>query len=486
MLVRTRFAPSPTGYLHIGGARTALFNFLYVRRHGGKFLLRIEDTDRDRSTPESIRAILEGLEWLGLAWDEGPYYQSERMSLYADHIRRLLSLGRAYPCVCPPEELERKRQAALASGRKPGYDGTCRPHGNQRGDLGLRAEELASAGTRFVVRFLVPSEGATLIDDLVKGKVVFENTELDDLVIARSDGSPTYNFCAAVDDADMKITHVIRGDDHLANTPKQILLAEAFGYAPPRFAHLPLIMGLDKARLSKRHGATSVTSYREMGYLPDAVLNYLARLGWSHGDQEVFSRQELIEKFDLESVGKSAGIFNPEKLQWLNFQYLKLMPLRELAKAVKPFILARGLPLPGDDQWLEAVVATLRERAKTLEELSEFAQFYLAEAIEIEPKAAVRFLTPKVKEPLRALILALESAPEPLAAKAVESIFQSLMAEWGLKLGDLAQPVRVALTGGTVSPGIFEVISVLGKERTLKRLKSAVERIAATDSAVVS
>jgi glutamyl-tRNA synthetase len=481
MRVRTRFAPSPTGYLHIGGARTALFNFLYARHHAGRFILRIEDTDRERSTPESIKAILDGLSWLGLAWDEGPYFQSKRMALYADNVQKLLKSGKAYPCVCSPEELERKRQAALKSGRKPGYDGTCRPKDGQSVDLKPKISRFSPARNGFVVRFLAPAEGVTVVDDLVKGVVKFENAELDDLVIARSDGSPTYNFCAAVDDAEMKISHVIRGDDHLANTPKQILVAEALGFSPPRFAHLPLIMGLDKARLSKRHGATSVLAYQEMGYIPDALLNYLARLGWSHGDQELFSHQELIDKFNLEDVGGSAGIFNPDKLSWLNFQYLKRMSSAKLAQEIKPFIRARGYPLPHDDPWLEAMVLTLKERAKTLVELVDFASFYLSDLPEIEPGAKNRFLTAKVKEPLQDLIQALEKTEGPFTEKTVRAVFETVMAKRSMKLGDLAQPVRVALTGGTVSPGIFEVIAVLGKERTLARLRKAADGVQSAD-----
>src|SRR5713226_507273 len=303
--VRTRFAPSPTGYLHIGGARTALFNYLFARHHGGKFILRIEDTDRERSTPEAIKAILDAMTWLQLEWDEGPFYQTQRYSFYKEKIRQLLAEGNAYPCTCTPAELDAKRQLAQKEKRKPAYDGTCRPAEGIIPDL--------PTGKPYTIRFRSPREGTTVVEDAVKGNIVFDNRELDDLIIARSDGTPTYNFCVVVDDIDMAITHIIRGDDHLANTPRQIQLYQALGRPLPKFAHVPLILGTDKARLSKRHGATSVTAYRDMGYFSEAVVNYLVRLAWSYGDQEIFSREELIEKFTLENVGKSAGVFNPEK-----------------------------------------------------------------------------------------------------------------------------------------------------------------------------
>jgi glutamyl-tRNA synthetase len=472
MTVRTRFAPSPTGYLHIGGARTALFNYLFARHHGGKFILRIEDTDRERSTPEAIEAILQALNWLQLDWDEGPFYQTQRFSLYREKIQKLLAEGKAYPCVCTSEELEAKRQAALREKRKPVYDGTCRP---QEGTIPPLPKEKP-----YTVRFRSPQSGTTVVNDVVKGEVAFENRELDDLIIARSDGTPTYNFCVVVDDIDMAITHIIRGDDHLANTPRQILLYRALGYTPPQFAHVPLILGLDKARLSKRHGATSVMTYRDMGYFPEALVNYLARLGWSYGDQEIFSRDELIEKFSLDAVGKSAGVFNPEKLLWLNFHYLKSRPLSRLADEIIPFIEAKGYPKPQDREWLTKMIATLRERAKTLVELVDLAHFYLSDDIHIEEKAAKKFLTREALEPLQQLVrrvTILQDFNEP----AIEQVFTSILQERGLPLGKLAQPVRVALTGSTVSPGIYEIIAVLGKERTLRRLNSAIEYIERLD-----
>jgi glutamyl-tRNA synthetase len=465
--VRVRFAPSPTGYLHIGGARTALFNHLFARHHGGVFILRIEDTDAERSTEESLQAILDALKWLGLDWDEGPYFQSQRMAVYREHADRLLREGTAYRCYCTPDELEAKRQAALKAGQKPMYDRTCR---------GLAAPV---GGRPFALRFKAPLDGDTAVPDLVKGHVVFQNRELDDLILVRSDGTPTYNFSAVVDDALMGITHNIRGEDHLANTPKQIQLYRALGYAEPAFAHIPLILGPDRTRLSKRHGATSVTAYRDMGYLPDALVNYLVRLGWSHGDQEIFTRQELIEKFALEDVGKSAGVYNAEKAEWLNFQYLKAMPPAALAHAVRPFIAARGYTTPGDDEWLARMVATLQERAKTLVELVKLAHFYLSDEITIDAAAAAKHLKPEVAAPLRALREELAKTT-PWNADTVKAAFEVVMARFSLALGKLAQPVRVAVTGGTSSPGIFEVLDVLGRTRSLVRLDRAIDRLADT------
>jgi len=470
MTVRTRFAPSPTGYLHIGGARTALFNHLFAKRHGGRFVLRIEDTDAERSTSESIQTILDGLAWLGLDWDEGPIHQSARLDVYRARAEALLAAGLVYRCWCTSEELDARRRAALADGRRPAYDRTCR-------DLGA-----APAGrTASVLRFRTPLEGETVVEDEVKGRVVFQNADLDDFVIVRSDGAPLFIFCGVVDDAEMHITHIIRGDDHLANTPRQVLLYQALGATPPRFAHVPLILGLDRTRLSKRHGATSVLAYRDLGYLPDALVNYLARLGWSHGDQELFTRRELIEHFTLENVGKAAGIFNPEKLEWVNFQYLKATPAAELTALVAPFLERAGLPVPADRAWLVRVVETLRERAKTLVELADFCRFYLVDAIEPDPKAAAKHLTPGIAPVLDDLVDRLAALPR-WDAGSLESAFQATLATHGLALGKLAQPVRVAVTGGTVSPGIYEVLDVLGRERTLARLCAARSRLDASNA----
>jgi glutamyl-tRNA synthetase len=462
--IRTRFAPSPTGYLHIGGARTALFNYLFARHHGGKFILRIEDTDRERSTPEAIQAILDAMQWLGLDYDEGPYYQTARFSLYQEKVGELLMNGKAYPCICTTQELDAKRQLAMKEKRKPSYDGTCRP------PKGVSVA-LAS-GKPYTVRFRSPRDGMTVVKDAVKGDVVFDNRELDDLIIARSNGTPTYNFCVVVDDIEMAITHVIRGDDHLANTPRQIQLYQAFGAELPRFAHVPLILGTDKARLSKRHGATSVTAYRDMGYLPEAVVNYLVRLGWSHGDQEIFSREELIGKFSLESVGVSAGVFNPEKFLWLNSHYLKSRPLAQLADEVVPYIEAKGYAVPQDKAWLQKMIRTLQERAKTLAELVDSAGYYLTDDISRDEKAAKKFLTPDIAPPLNSLIEKLAALNE-FSEATIEHEFTAVLEQYRLSMGQLAQPVRVALTGSTVSPGIHDVIAVLGKERTLRRLRAA-------------
>jgi glutamyl-tRNA synthetase len=468
--VRTRFAPSPTGYLHIGGARTALFNYLFARHYGGKFILRIEDTDRERSTPQAIQAILDAMKWLDLDYDEGPFYQTKRYPRYNERIRELLANGRAYPCTCSPQELEAKRQAALKEKRKPMYDGTCRPPASFSGQISMLPDK------PHVIRFRSPNEGSTVVKDLIKGNVVFDNRELDDLIIARTDGTPTYNFCVVVDDIDMEISHIIRGDDHLSNTPRQIQLYEALGHELPQFAHVPLILGTDKARLSKRHGATSVMAYRDMGYFPEAVVNYLVRLAWSHGDQEIFSRRELIEQFTLDNVGKAAGVFNPEKFLWVNFHYLKSKPLAELADETVPYVVAKGYPPPQDMQWLEKMIATLRERAKTLVELVDSAHFYLADEIEVDEKAAAKFLTKDVAAPMMSLIQNL-SALEDFTENAIEQAFTNTLNEHALQMGQLAQPVRVALTGGTVSPGIHDVIAVLGKERTVRRLQTALQRI---------
>jgi glutamyl-tRNA synthetase len=454
--------------LHIGGARTALFNYLFARHHGGKFILRIEDTDRERSTPEAIQAILDAMQWLGLDYDEGPHYQTARFAVYQKKVQELLAKGRAYPCICTAQELDAKRQLAMKEKRKPSYDGTCRPPEG--------ASAAPPSEKPFTVRFRSPRDGTTVVRDAVKGEVVFDNRELDDLIIARSDGTPTYNFCVVADDIEMAITHVIRGDDHLANTPRQIQLYQAFGAELPQFAHLPLILGTDKARLSKRHGATSVTAYRDMGYLPEAVVNYLVRLGWSHGDQEIFSRAELIEKFSLESVGKSAGVFNPEKFLWLNSHYLKSRPLAQLADEIVPYIQAKGYPVPQDKAWLQKMIRTLQDRAKTLVELVESARYYLTDDISREEKAAKKFLTSETAAPLRSLIEKL-AALDDFSEEAIEREFAAVLEEHGLNMGQLAQPVRVALTGSTVSPGIHDVIAVLGKERTLRRLRSALQSL---------
>jgi len=458
-LVRTRFAPSPTGYLHIGGVRTALFNWLFARHHGGRFILRVEDTDQARSSQEYLNAILEGLTWLGLNWDEGPYFQSQRVHLYREHVEQLLAAGKAYRCYCTPEELEERRQQALAEGRKPKYDGRCRERADQ------------PTGLPFVIRFKAPQGGETVVDDLIKGKVTFENAELDDLIIQRSDGAPTYNFVVVVDDVLMGITHVIRGDDHLNNTPRQIHLYEALKYPIPAFAHLPLILGEDRTRLSKRHGAASVTAYQEMGYLPHALVNYLARLGWSYGDQEVFSPQELIENFSLEGVGRSAGVFNPDKLLWLNAHYIKEGDPHEIARQLIPFLQQRGIKVEFNGRLVKAV-QSLQPRAKTLAEMAEMAEFYFRDDFSYDEKGSRKFLRPELSSFLVSLLEEFRGS-EDFDGVDLERRFRRLTEQQGLKLNQAAQGVRVALTGKTISPGLFEVMEGIGRERVIKRLERA-------------
>ncbi len=458
--VRVRFAPSPTGHLHIGGARTALFNWLFARHHKGVFILRIEDTDRSRSTEEFIEAIIEGMKWLGLEWDEGPYRQTDRLHIYKQYAERLINEGKAYYCYCSPEELEERRRLALASGKPPKYDGRCR-------DLDKPVQGRVPA-----VRFKMPQTGLTVVDDLIRGKVEFDNQQLDDFIIMRSDGTPTYNFCVVVDDVTMGITHVIRGDDHLNNTPKQIHIYRALNYEIPKFAHLPMILGPDKTRLSKRHGATSVMAYREMGYLPEALMNYLVRLGWSYKDQEIFSREELIEKFSLENVGKSAAVFNPEKLLWLNSHYINSSTPERLYELVRPFLIKEGIIKEEtllDLQWIYRAISTLKERCRTLVELANSLRYYIAEYVEIEEEARKKFINEKSIPHLVKVKELLETV-DVFDSKTLETAFKGLIESLGVKLADVAQPLRVALTGRTVSPPIFDVIEILGKEKTLKRL----------------
>jgi glutamyl-tRNA synthetase len=475
--VRTRFAPSPTGSLHIGNVRSGLFAYLYARHNRGQFILRIDDTDRERSTQESLTEILADIRWLGLDWDEGPpdarYFESNRTERYRESARQLLRERKAYPCYCTPAELDAKRKAAEKEHRKPVYDRKCR---NLDFSPDIELPDRA-AGRNYTIRFASPLTGETILDDLVRGRTVFENSELDDLIIFRSDGGPTYNFATVVDEADFKITHVVRGDDHVPNTPRQIQMSLALGFTPPAFAHLPMVTGPDGAPLSKRHAATSVRAYRDAGFFPEALVNYLARLGWSHGDQEIFSKDELIEYFDFAECGKSPGVFNTDKLLWLNFHYLKARPVAQLAREIKPFIEQRGITIPGDDAWLEKMVATLRERAKTLVELVDFASFYLNDKIEIDPKAAAKFLKPEILEPLTMLAAGLDALGGDFTEAAIQTVFEGVLAKYGMKLGQLAQPVRVAITGGTVSPGIYEVIGVLGKRRTVERLRTAAASI---------
>ncbi len=461
--IRTRFAPSPTGDLHIGGARTALFNWLLARHAQGVFILRIEDTDVARSTEEAIQVILDAMTWLGMDWDEGPFYQTERISLYQEAAEKLLNEGKAYRCYCTPEELTAKREAALKAGIKPKYDRTC-----------LNRKSFPS-GKSSAVRFLSPEEGKTVVEDIIQGRVEFDNSELDDLIILRSDGLPTYNFSVVVDDATMEITHVIRGNDHLNNTPRQIQIYQALDYPLPKFGHVPMILGPDKKKLSKRHGAQSVMEYQKMGYLPQAVVNYLVRLGWSYGDQEEFTREELIEKFNMEAVGRSAAAMNPGKLDWLNAQYIKKIELDELVQRVRPFIEARGYLNINPDRLRKAVLS-LRERAKTLVEMAELSEFYFCEEIAYDEKMAVKFLNQETLLVLNQIIPSL-SEESTLEKGNVHPLIQQLAEMRGEPLVKIAQPLRVALTGRTVSPPIDEVMEVLGKEEVIKRLQRAIEYI---------
>lgn len=462
--LRVRFAPSPTGYLHIGGARTALFNYLLARKEGGAFILRIEDTDVARSTQESVDAILQAMEWLGMQCDEGPIFQSDRFDLYRQKVRQLLDNGLAYRCYCTAEELEAKREQALQEGRKPKYDGTC------------RALQGTSSERPFVVRFRAPGSGATTFEDRIKGPITFQNEELDDLIIQRSDGTPTYNFVVVVDDAEMAISLVVRGDDHINNTPRQILLYQALGYPVPDFAHVPMILGADKSRLSKRHGATSVMAYRDMGYLPEALVNYLVRLGWSCGDQEIFSMQELIEKFSLEAVGKSASVFNPEKLLWLNAHYIKHGDSQRLGELLTGHLVEKGIEV-GDGPAPDAVVDALKERAKTLLEMAEQAACYYRSEVVFDPDAAAKFLVPALGSAFETLLRRMEGEGD-WQESTLERAFEEVLHQAGLKFGKLAQPVRVALTGGSAGPGICQIMVLLGKERTLARLRQAIGMLA--------
>ncbi len=460
--VRTRFSPSPTGALHLGGAHTALFNWLFARRHGGVFILRIEDTDKERSDERFVEEIRESLLWLGLDWDESPYRQSERLHLYNEYIDRLLTAGAAYYCDCDPEELEVRRQKALDRGDKPRYNGHCRERG-------------LSSGPNTAVRFNTPQTGTTFWHDQIKGHIAFENQELDDLVIMRADGIPTYNFAVVVDDITMKVTHIIRGDDHISNTPRQLLIYQALEAPPPLLGHMPLMLGKDRSKLSKRHGALPVLAYRDRGILPHTLNNYLARLGWSHGDQEIFTREELIQYFSLEHVGKAPGIHDDEKLLWLNSHYLKNTPDPELAQDLVPFLASLGITSP-DLDFLARVVATLKTRSKTLVEMAEAARFYFQDPWPYEPEGAKKFLTPDTAPFLRDASQALENLPD-LSEATLTQMLKDLAAKKGVKLVAVAQPLRVALTGRTASPSLTDVISLLGVDKSSKRLSQALNFI---------
>lgn len=454
----TRFPPSPTGYLHIGGARTALFNWLYARKTNGKFVLRIEDTDEARSTKESVDAILESLEWLGIDWDDGPYYQTQRYDIYDEYIEKLIQSGHAYHCSCTPEEVNAMREEAKAKGLKPMYNGKCR-------NLGLERTE------NTVVRLKTPDTGVTVVADIVKGDTAFQNAEIDDFIIRRSDGSAMYNLAVVIDDLTMGINTIIRGDDHLINTPKQILIYQALGAELPLFGHVPMVLGSDKARLSKRHGAMSVGEYQKMGYLADAMINYLVRLGWSHGDQEFFTREDLIEKFDLEHLGRSASMFDMDKMTALNAKHIQAKTPAELAPELLPHLSELGIEAM-DDDFTRGVIQTLQPRSKTLKEMAEGARFYYAETVEFDQKAAAKFLKPEAADMLKRSADDIEALTE-YTEPALETVFKAIMEDTGLKFGKIAQPLRVAVTGTTVSPGIFEMLLALGQAKTVARIRTA-------------
>jgi len=466
MTVVTRFAPSPTGMLHIGGVRTALYSWLYARHHGGRFILRIEDTDRERSTQEAVQVILDGMRWLGLDADEGPYFQTQRYNRYREVLARMLEEGSAYRCYCTKEELEQMRAEQLARKEKPRYDGRCRARTEPR------------PGVEPVIRFRNPTDGEVVVDDQVHGRVVFQNAELDDLIIARSDGNPTYNFCVVVDDMDMGITHVIRGDDHLNNTPRQINMLRALGATPPVYAHVPMILGPDGAKLSKRHGAVSVLEYRREGFLPEALLNYLVRLGWSHGDQEIFTIDEMIAAFDIKDVNKAASAFNPDKLLWLNQQHIMRAPTARLVAGLKEQLEALGVQVT-DTALLEGVVEAQRERARTLREMAGNSLFFFREEIEYDDKAVRKHLTPDATGMLAELRRRLEELSS-WAAPEIHDLLTRFATEKGVGLGKVAQPLRVAVTGSAVSPPIDATLALLGRDRVVRRIGNAIERAGQT------
>ena len=458
-MVRTRFAPSPTGVLHLGSVRTALFCWLYARHNNGQFILRIEDTDRERSTQENVTAITDGLAWLGLDADEGPYFQTQRFDRYREVIEEWLSDGRAYYCYCTRDEIDTLRQSQMDAGERVRYDGRCRDRTEPR------------EGVEPVVRFKNPQDGQVVVEDRVRGRVVFDNAQLDDLIIARSDGTPTYNFTVIIDDFDMQITHVIRGDDHLNNTPRQMNMLTALGVDPPVYAHLPMILGPDGAKLSKRHGAVDIREYREQGYLPAAILNYLVRLGWSHGNQEVFTLDEMIELFDIADVNQSASAFNPEKLAWINQQHMIATPAAELADQLMPFLVRAGLD-PSDGPDPIHVAEAYHERAETLLHMAASARYCYEDFEEFDEKSAKKYLRPVILEPLRAVRNRLATLEHWGKVQIAETI-QEVAEGYDIKMGKLGQPLRVAVTSGPVSPPIDTTLWLVGRERSLARIDKA-------------
>ena len=462
MTIKTRFAPSPTGYLHVGGARTALFSWLYARKHGGKFVLRIEDTDLERSTKESVNAILEGMTWLGLDYEEGPFYQTERFDRYNEIIGQLMDKGLAYRCNCSRERLDELRESQMQAKQKPRYDGHCR-------------QANVSADEPHVIRFKNPLDGAVVINDMVKGKVVVSNSELDDLIIRRTDGSPTYNLTVVVDDADMEITHVIRGDDHLNNTPRQINMLNALGLPVPSYAHLPMILGDDGARLSKRHGAVSVMQYKDDGFLPEALLNYLVRLGWSHGDQEVFSMDEMIQLFELEDVNKAPSSFNTDKLKWLNQQYIKESDPAHIAGLLAAHLGELDIdPSQGPD--ITEVVQAQRERANTLKELADISQFYFRDFDQYNAKAAKKAFKEAAIEPLSTVRQLIDEITDWNREKLHDAI-ESTATQLDVGFGKVGMPLRLAVTGGAPSPDLDLTLYLVGKQACLRRIDRAIEEI---------
>ncbi|MDK2991257.1 MAG: nondiscriminating glutamyl-tRNA synthetase [Clostridiales bacterium] len=482
--IRVRFAPSPTGYLHIGGARTALFNWLFARHNNGRFILRIEDTDRGRLKEDSVEQIISSMKWLGLDWDEGPdvggdygpYFQSQRLDLYSKEIRRLLDEDKAYYCYCTQEELEQRRQQAIKEGKAPRYDGRCRS---------LTVEEqqsLQKQGRKPVVRLKVPSEGVTVVEDVIRGTVTFDNALLDDFIIQKSDGMPTYNFVCAVDDHAMEISHVIRAEEHLSNTPKQLLVYQALGHDAPVFAHVPMILAPDRSKLSKRHGATSVEEFRDQGYLPEAIVNYLALLGWSpEGDQEMISIEECVKQFDLAKVSKNAAVYDTKKLTWLNGNYIRSINIDSLVDLSIPFMWQKGLLpeqiSPDMRDYLKRVVAAVRERTRTLVELADACSYFLTNDFEFDAAGVKKhFLKEGVAELLEKGRSALQSV-DKFDAASTEAAYRSLIDELGIKGSDIIHPTRLAISGRTVGPGLFDIMELLGKERTLDRMARAIEYI---------
>ena len=468
--MRTRFAPSPTGFLHVGGARTALFCYLQARAAHGTFILRIEDTDLERSTPESVQAILDGMEWLGLDYDEGPHYQTQRFDRYREVVEEMLADGRAYHCWCSKERIEALREEQMKLGQKPRYDGHCRGG----------AEPVP--GVKPVVRFRNPPDGHVVFDDLVRGRISIANAELDDLVIARPDGSPTYNFTVVVDDVDMQVSLVIRGDDHINNTPRQINIYRALGADLPDFAHVPMILGSDGARLSKRHGAVSVLQYRDDGYLPEALLNYLVRLGWSRGDQEIFSRAEMIEHFDIRDVNRKAAAFDTDKLDWLNQHYMRSLPAEDVARHLRWHFEHLAID-PGQGPALGDLVGVQADRVKTLKEMAEQSRVFYEDLGDYDDGAAHKHLRPVAEAPLRAVGARLADLlvwePEPL-----DQAVRITAEELGVGMGKIAQPLRVALTGTAVSPSIDKTLWLVGRDRGLERISRALAYVAARAAAM--